>query len=95
MGAPTPLLLFPWALFLPIPAGHSQKVGQGAQVRRGTSIFPLRRETQVSGRWRVKGQPSRQASANKQVHEGGAGDQGTPREDVLHRALQLAISFGN
>lgn len=60
---------------LPIPAGQSSKglesvragaeMGQGAQVRRGTSIFPLQEEGSGVCRRRVQGPPRRQASGNR------------------------------
>lgn len=43
------------------------QVGQVAQVGRSTVSFPFRREAPVCGRWRVKEQPSRQASGNRYV----------------------------
>lgn len=70
-------------------SGLGQKTGQGAQVRRGTCIFPLQKEG--SGVCRLERQRAAQwAGKWEQVQEGGAGDQVIPQVTLAPQGTAIS-----
>lgn len=87
-----PLLLFSWALVLPISAGHPQRPGDNARAQaeiesgcpgqKGHKCLP--RQEGGSGVWQVENQrAAQQAGKWEQIHKGGAGDQVTTLQVTL------------